>query len=594
MKLTVIYLTLFFISQQFSLHTQNRSAIRDSLDISLLKKLESNYTKIEVIDSFLQITNQIDKNIKNENHLIESYFFLAKKYKQNKEYLKSLISFNKAEEILAHNNSYKNKWSFYTNKGRLINELQEYRLARAIFKDAVQYLEPNQIYKIATSYLNISTTFDFEHHDSSAYYSKKAYTIFKDNPDYTSHFFASVNNIAYSYIKQGLYKKAATIINKNININNIDYKKTSEYFESYFFNTVGELHYKQKNYNSAIFYYKKSINTTRRINPTSHLLSLNDLASIYEIKKNYKEALKYRKIKEKFLLQFDKDNLKKEIAKLEYYKVLNKKNQLINSLEKKNESSSRQIQNTQKLAFSIGLLCLTCILILLIFYQKNRLKISLLNEDITLTRLKSLKSMMNPHFLFNSFNTLQGHILHKNELEASSHMRELSHLIRKILSNSESLYINFDDEIEIIKTYINLENKRFDKQFKLIITIDPILSLTNPKIPSMIIQPHIENAILHGLGSKKQNRLELTFSCDKNHIICIIQDNGVGRKTVNKKAHKHESHLSISTKNTNERIKLLKKIGHKETQLHIEDLFDSSQNPLGTKVTIKLPIIPST
>jgi LytS/YehU family sensor histidine kinase len=172
-------------------------------------------------------------------------------------------------------------------------------------------------------------------------------------------------------------------------------------------------------------------------------------------------------------------------------------------------------------------------------------------------------------------------------------MRELSQLIRKILSNSDSLYISFKEELEIIKTYITLENKRFDDQFELNLTIDENLIELNPKIPSMIIQPHLENAVIHGLSSKNKKVLKLSFQKKKNSIQCIIEDNGIGRRKsaeLNKKS-KNTTNLSIASGNTAERIKLLKKIGYKKTSMKITDLLDDNRKSKGTRVTVNLPII---
>ncbi|MDY8134300.1 histidine kinase [Aquimarina sp. 2201CG5-10] len=524
--------------------------------------------------------------------VIESYFMLARQMQKNDQYLPALNYFNKSYELADTHKREPFKYYVYINQGTLLNELLEPDLARKKFRKSLKFINPDAHHAMASFYLNISSTFGEKNYDSLVYFSKKAMDILKENPDNLSSLEIAANNMAYGYIKQGKFKKASDIIEKYIDVNKvIDIHKES--FESFFFNTVGELNYNLKKYDTAIHYYKKSIRQTQNEYPPSIIMSLNDLAEIYEIKGELNESIKYLKAKEKYLEKFNKNNLTKEIAKSEYNNILTEKNQLITNLEDKNNKTNKQVSNIKIVALSIGAFSLFIILLFLTIYQKSRLKISQLNEEISLVRLKSLKSMMNPHFLFNSFNTLQSFILQKDEFEASNYMRQLSQLIRRILFNSDSLFISFKEELEIIETYINIENKRFDDQFVLKKVIDTDLIKLNPKIPSMIIQPHIENAVIHGLSSKEKKELKLSFLKKENNVQCIIEDNGIGRAKSNElqKNSSKRTHLSIASINTSERIKLLKKVGYKKTFIKVRDLFDSDKSPNGTRITINLPII---
>ncbi|WP_109097860.1 histidine kinase [Aquimarina sp. AU58] len=575
--------------QQARQSNQKDSIIKS--DLNLLKFYTYNQSKNTDTDELFDLLNYCTDN-DNINCRIEVYAMLAWQMQKKDQYSQALEYYNKAIGLSNDTEKEQFIWYILINQGTLFNELLEPEIARENFKTSFKYIKPNQDHRMAISLLNISSTFEKTNPDSMAYFSNKAIRILEKKPDRNSSLEIAANNVAYSYIKQNKLKEASRIIDKYIDLNKIPDNKKDQ-FGSFFFNTVGELNYKLGHLDKAIDYYKKSIRYTENAYPPSNLMSLNDLAEIYEIKGELKKAIQYLKAKENYLQKFNEHNLKKEIARSEYNKILTEKNKLITNLEKKNQKTNKQVYNSKILALSSGVITIICILFFLTIYQKSRLKISQLNEEISLVRLKSLRSIMNPHFLFNSFNTLQSYILQKDKFEASEHMRELSQLIRKILSNSDSLYISFKEELEIIKTYITLENKRFEDQFELNLTIDKNLIELNPKIPSMIIQPHLENAVIHGLSSKNKKILKLSFQKKKNSIQCIIEDNGIGRKKsakLNKKS-KNMTNLSIASGNTAERIKLLRKVGYKKTSMKITDLLDDNKKSRGTRVTVNLPII---
>ncbi|WP_108867973.1 histidine kinase [Aquimarina aquimarini] len=577
-------------NQQKATLLNNTDSIIKS-ELALLRYYTYTQLKNTETKEFFNLLNYCKDNNK-ANCIIEIYSMLAFHMQKNDQFLKALEYYNIADELSHGYPKGKLKWSILLNQGTLFSELLEPEIARKKFKRSFTYIQPGKDHMRAISLLNISTTFEKTNPDSMAYFSNQAIQILEKNPDRFNSLEIAANNVAYGYIRQNKLKEASEVIDKYIDLDNISNNK-KESFVSFFFNTMGELNYKLGNYDTAIEYYKKSIRKIKNEHPPSTIMSLNDLAEIFEIKGDLKKSVYYLKAKEKYLQKFNENKLKREIARSEYNKILKEKNKLITNLETKNLKNNKQVYNSKIIALSSGIITLLCALVFFTIYQKSRLKISQLNEEVSITRLKSLRSIMNPHFLFNSFNTLQSFILQKDKFEASEHMRELSQLIRKVLSNSDSLYISFQEELEIIKTYIILENKRFDNQFKLHIDIDQNLIGLNPKIPSMIIQPHLENAVTHGLSTKNKKELKLSFIKKHNCIQCIIEDNGIGRKkaaSLNKKA-KSRNHLSIASENTAERIKLLKKIGYKETSLEVTDLLGHTNKPKGTRVILNLPII---
>jgi LytS/YehU family sensor histidine kinase len=197
---------------------------------------------------------------------------------------------------------------------------------------------------------------------------------------------------------------------------------------------------------------------------------------------------------------------------------------------------------------------------------------------------------MNPHFVFNAMNTLQNYIL-KNESEnASEYLAKFARLMRLFLESSRDKFIEIRNEIELLKNYIELEQARLQHSFHYKINIDPNVEM-DTKIPSVIIQPFVENAILHGLRHKTDGSgmLELNFVIKDDLLECRIKDNGIGRKQselINKTKDKlYKSHaLNI----IDEKVKTLKEISNVNIKIFTEDNVDELGNGSGTTVVIRI------
>lgn len=226
--------------------------------------------------------------------------------------------------------------------------------------------------------------------------------------------------------------------------------------------------------------------------------------------------------------------------------------------------------------------------------QKEAIEKAVLNKQLVQYQLENLRSQMNPHFIFNALNSIQDYILTDEKYNASIYLSDFSKLIRKYLDQSRRLEITLEEEIETLKIYLELEKARFNNALDYQITVSKTIDSRSVLVPTLFIQPYVENSIKHGLMHKKENR-QLIISFDKNEahqeLICTIEDNGIGRKAseeINKRKEKY--HQSFSTDATENRIDLLNKNQDRKIKSTILDLYDSSNTPLGTKVTLKIPI----
>ncbi len=218
--------------------------------------------------------------------------------------------------------------------------------------------------------------------------------------------------------------------------------------------------------------------------------------------------------------------------------------------------------------------------------------------DITKHELKALRAQMNPHFIFNSLNSIQHFILKNNDEHAIKYLNKFARLIRMILDNSESGTITIHEEIEALKIYIELEIMRFENKFIFQMEIDPAIDIELEEIPSMLIQPYVENAILHGLTSRDDKKGILKLEIKKQEIdeaqliVCTIQDNGIGReKSEASKSYSGKMHRSLGMKVTADRLSLLNDMNQSDMSVNITDLKHEDGTAAGTKVEIYIPII---
>ena len=242
--------------------------------------------------------------------------------------------------------------------------------------------------------------------------------------------------------------------------------------------------------------------------------------------------------------------------------------------------------------FYLGMLILVCIFTLyhIIKYRlsltmkKERQALELSNKLLA-NELRINRALMNPHFIFNSLNTLHNYILKHHSDKASAYLIKFSKLIRKILESNMSDIISLELEVELISGYLEMESLRFNEQIQYTITIDPAIVPLYTYIPIMMVQPFIENSVWHGLREKSGDKIiEVRFSLfEEKYIRCIIEDNGTGRKQKKDPLEKK----SLATAFIQQRLDLLNKIYNLKADMSITD----KPGGTGTVVIILLPIL---
>ena len=226
--------------------------------------------------------------------------------------------------------------------------------------------------------------------------------------------------------------------------------------------------------------------------------------------------------------------------------------------------------------------------------RKQKLK-SDYEKKLANVEMSALLAQMNPHFLFNSLNSIDSYIIRNESKKASEYLNNFARLMRLILQNSRSNYINLKDELEALELYMQMEGIRFKNKFNYSITIDEDIDSSSIVIPPMLIQPYVENAIWHGIMHKTngtEGMVKINISRNDDDLLCVIEDNGIGRKKAaalkDQKQNNHKRSMGMQI--IQDRIEIINKLYNMNASVNIYDMEDELGNARGTKVELKIPV----
>lgn len=332
------------------------------------------------------------------------------------------------------------------------------------------------------------------------------------------------------------------------------------------------------------------------------------LSQIHSEAKNYSAAHfhlnEHLAASEEYTQEEDKKQLLQRSFQYDYTKktlVDSLANQEKLNIAKANEELAQQKAKSSRYISMLALFCVA-LSVVFIWYMISRIRIirkqkSELNQafkkleiskknELASSNLKAIKSQMNPHFMFNSLNSIQHLILKEDTDKSYDYVVMFSELVRNTLSYSEQEFIEVDKELDFLTTYLELEKLRFKKDFNY------ELKSTVPnhiQVPPILIQPFIENALKHGLLHKKGLK-QLTVKLDySEHLTCTIRDNGIGRKNSEKLKKNEDSHVSFAMKSIAERLEILSERYQEDFKYHVKDLYDEQGSAAGTEIFLNMP-----
>jgi len=224
------------------------------------------------------------------------------------------------------------------------------------------------------------------------------------------------------------------------------------------------------------------------------------------------------------------------------------------------------------------------------YIRKKEAEKNALALQMAALETKALRSQMNPHFIFNALNAIKKFLLKNDVPNADRYLSSFAKLLRLILENTRENSVLLENEIKLLQLYLQLEHLRFEDKLEYLINVDEKINTAETEIPSMIIQPFVENAIVHGIQHKEgKGMVKINFQQKEKYIEVVIEDDGVGRLT---SATQEETipHKSLAIKISEERLTALRKNKNIPAGIDIVDLNDTNGNPTGTKVIICIPL----
>jgi len=360
---------------------------------------------------------------------------------------------------------------------------------------------------------------------------------------------------------------------------------------------LGQYHFEAKDYKLAKNYCVKALEVAKKRNHTEIIIeSTHLLAETLNKLGKHEAAFAMLTTFQELKSDFDSLNNADHVAELELKYNTAKKEKQIAQLEADNSIHESALKQARWIALLVTVTALLIVLFAVFFFvrrqQKQKLHASRLEAGLVEIRLVALRAQMNPHFIFNCINTAQNFVINAEKEAAYDYLANFAKLLRLVLENSGKTFVSLEDELKQIRLYIELELIRFSEKFSYTISVDPKLENGVYEIPSMILQPFIENAILHGLMNKEdatQGKLFVELKLKGDSIQCTITDNGVGRlKAQEIKIQKSLHYQSTALQNIEERLAILNRVGQSKISYRIEDILDSWET--GTRVIIELPI----
>ncbi|RED44794.1 histidine kinase [Seonamhaeicola aphaedonensis] len=571
----------------------------DAIELSNSKK--ENAEAYEVLGDINMFWKQYDLAVSNyttslrDNNTNQVNLKLALAYKENKNYQESIQQYN---DINKKSLSNYQLVTLYEGLGDVYKAIQKYDLAIQSYQEGL---------KLAQKHLITPKTTDLNSKIAEVYNQKGEVRE-------AQNFFTSSLRLAEGENKKRAVEeklKVADFENKNLNYSNeITLRKQAlEYIIDIQLDSVlgndsplttqkqnykiGKAYAFQKDIPNAIKYLEKSI---EEADDREDLIVKKDatrgLSEVYRDAGQYDKALmayqSYVDIVDKIYLLKEQ-----EISQAtKFGKDLAVKQNRINSLESQKDLADTKYQlnkeqtKRQKLLiyslFGGVLLLLVGAFLMFKYIRQQRLANNLL-------ALKSLRSQMNPHFIFNALNSVNSFIASNDERKANKYLSDFSLLMRAVLENSEEDFIPLEKEIELIQLYTKLEHFRFKDRFDYNIKIDENVNITDFVIPPMLLQPYIENAVWHGLRYKKsKGYLEIIIVQTKpNEISITITDDGIGRKRSKEIKTQHQKKQnSKGMGNIKKRVSILNDMYKDKVDVFVADLKDTED--AGTKVVVTL------
>jgi len=572
--------------------------IAESISVSTSTK--QNAQAYEVLGDIYMHWKQYDLAVSNYRISLnnietnETYLKLANAYTKNGSYQESLSIYERLQDESLSNYQ---RIDCFEGLGDVYKKVNKKSKSLAAYEQGLQIAEKHKISpkvviltsKMAEAYGDLG-----EITNAKTLYTNSLNLAAKENKSTSVKQkikVADFNNRTRDYDDEILLRKEIVKDLKSIESDTIDIESALTVQKQNY--KIGNAYYLNNNIAEAIPYFEESI---KEAEIKEDLIVKKDatrkLSEVYVNSGDYKKALiayqNYTKLVERLNIRKEQ-----EISRAaRNNRSISENQNRITSLEKDRQLTISQFElseerNKSKTLIIYSLLGGLLLLLLTAYLMYKSIKQQKLANN--LLALKSLRSQMNPHFIFNALNSVNSFIATNDERTANKYLSDFSQLMRAVLENSEEDFIPLTKEVELLELYTKLEHSRFQDKFDYDIAVDKAILIDDYQIPPMLLQPYIENAVWHGLRYKKEKGL-LTIAIDKKNdseITIAITDNGVGRKK--SKAMKTENQKKQNSKgmgNIKKRVAILNEMYKDKVDVYIDDF--KAEDDTGTKVVVTL------
>jgi len=398
----------------------------------------------------------------------------------------------------------------------------------------------------------------------------------------------SLLNIGWNYYNQKKYHSSIEYYNKSLSFS-IPAMIFGSSDNAY--GNLGTIYRDMGETEKAIQYYRKALEQADQGKDLYALRWINgDMSEMYlrqgDTANAYKSFVLFKKYNDSFILENSNQGLSD--ARIRYE---------ADSHNKEVELLSLRLYNQRLIIYgSAGFFVLSiAVLILLLSRAKINAKrrISEMNRKISEITQANLRQQMNPHFIFNTLNSIQYYMYQHDKLATNNYLTKFSSLMRKVLENSQHTSVPLRDELDALNLYLELEMIRFKDKFEYRISVDEEIDTLLYKVPTMLMQPYVENSICHGLmpGDTK-GFLTIDLKLENECILCTIEDNGIGREAAQaRKMKSDDNHNSLGTQIVSSRLDLVNALYGTSLKTVYTDLRNENGEPSGTRVEIQIPIL---
>jgi len=548
----------------------------------------------EVAKEFFLQSVKIKIEIGDQLGIADSYNSIGLIYQNEGSYPEALKNYLLALKIYEQvGNSKKGIANVYMNTGSIYLYQGNYAEALKNYFQSVKMMEQiGNKRGMALDYSNIGIVYSLQKNNELALKNYRLALQLNEEIGNIEQIAANYNNIGLIYYDEANYSEALKNYFMSLKTSEGNGNKQNM---ANVYNSIGNTYIKQKKFNEAKKYLNDCLLLSKEIGSKNILGECyRSLATLAEAAGDYKSAYQYHQLFSDIKDSLLNESNSQQIAEMKTKYETEKKDKDIELLNKDKEIQLEKIgKQKATIRYFIGGSAVFIIFSFLSFRLYNQKRKAKFMQQVAETKMKALRAQMNPHFIFNSLNSVYRYMQVNDFKSAGEYLISFSKLIRLILENSLYNEIPLSDELKALELFLSLESTRLNKKFVYEIHVAGDIDQENTLIPPLLLEPFIENSIWHGFKEKEgQGKITLSISKQDGKMKCIIEDNGVGRKKSSQTPPDVNGGVktSVGMKLTEERISTMNQAINSKSQVTITDLFDEMKHPAGVRVELLLPL----